>query len=68
MVAKVVQQFKRWRADKAGLKDMDVILSVNSVPVTLENPYIKLLETIILGTWRRFSVEKWKDFGVQANS
>ena len=46
-------------ADKAGLKDMDVILSVNSVPVTLENPLHKIIRNYNPGDMATFQV--WRN-------
>jgi len=53
-------------ADKAGLKDMDVILSVNSIPVTLENPLHKIIrnynpgDTVSLSVWRNGKIAAYK--------
>lgn len=56
---------KNGAADKAGLKDMDVILSVDSVAVTLENPLHKIIrnynpgDTIKIQVWRNGKLEEF---------
>jgi serine protease Do len=53
-------------ADKAGLKDMDVILSVDSIPVTLENPLHKIIrnynpgDTLALSVWRNGKIVEFE--------
>lgn len=53
-------------ADKAGLKDMDVIVSVDLVPVTLENPLHKIIknynpgDTIAMQVWRNGKLAEFK--------
>ncbi len=53
-------------ADKAGLKDMDVILSVDSIPVTLENPLHKIIknynpgDTLAIQVWRNGKLAEFK--------
>ena len=52
-------------ADKAGLKDMDVILSVDAIPVTLENPLHKIIrnynpgDTIKIQVWRNGKIAEF---------
>ncbi|MCX6735027.1 MAG: trypsin-like peptidase domain-containing protein [Candidatus Peregrinibacteria bacterium] len=53
-------------ADKAGLKDMDVVLSVNSIPVTLENPLHKIIrnynpgDVVTFQVWRNGKISEFK--------
>lgn len=57
---------KNGAADKAGLKDMDVVLSVNSIPVTLENPLHKIIrnynpgDVVTFQVWRNGNLEEFK--------